>query len=56
MKTSKTLFKLEQDGNKVFWNEIPIKALGENRISIKDREYDIKPNIQKNFTNTKTHN
>ena len=52
MKTSKNFFKLEQDGN-VFWNKIPIKALAENTISIKDRDYDIKPNIQKYFTNTK---
>ena len=47
MKTSKNFFKLEKDGKKVFWNKIPIKALGENRISIKDREYDIKSNFQK---------
>ena len=53
MKTSKCFFKLEQDGNKVFWNKIPIKALGENKISIKDREYDTKHNVQKYFTNTK---
>ena len=46
-------FKLEQDGNEIFWNKIPFKALGDNRISIKDREYDIKPNIQAYFTNTK---
>ena len=53
MNTSKNFFKLEQDGNKVFWNKIPIKTLGENRISIKDREYDIKPSFQNYFTNTK---
>ena len=53
MKTSDNFFKLEQDGNKVFWNKIPIEAFGENRLSIKDREYDINPNIQKYFTNTK---
>ena len=53
MKRSKNFFKLEQDGNKVFWNKIPIKTLGKNRISIKDREYDINPNIQNYFTNTK---
>ena len=54
MKKSKNFFKLEQDGNKVFWNKIPIKPLGENRISIDDNhEYDIKPNIQEYFTNTK---
>ena len=52
MKTSKHFFKIERDGNKLFWNKIPINALGENRISIKDREYDIKHNIQTYFTNT----
>ena len=31
----------------------PIYALGHNKISIKNREYDIKPNIQAYFTNTK---
>ena len=53
MKKRKIFFKLEQDGNEVFWNKVPIKALGENRISIKDQEYDIKLNIQEYFTNTK---
>ena len=52
MKKSKNFFKLEQDGDKVFWNQIPTKALGENRISINNQEYDIKPNIQEYFTNT----
>ena len=53
MKGNKNFFKLlEQDGE-VFWNKIPNKALGKNRISIKDQEYDIKPNIQNYFTNTK---
>ena len=54
MKGIKNFFKLEEkDDGEVFWNKIPIKALGENRIIIKDREYDIKPNIQTNFTYTK---
>ena len=53
MKGSKNFFKLVEDDNgKVFCNEIPIFALGENRITIKKQEYDIKPNIQKYFTNT----
>ena len=35
MKKSKNIFKLEEDDDgKVFWNKIPVKALGENRISI----------------------
>ena len=53
MKTSKNFFNLEQDYGKVFWNKIRNKALGENRISFKNQEYDIKPNIQKHFTDTK---
>ena len=52
MKTSKNFFKLRQDGNKVIWNKIPIKALEENRISTKKQQYDLNPNIQENFTNT----
>ena len=53
MKGSKTFFKLvEKADGQVFWNKIPITALGENRISIKNQEYDIKPNIQTYFTNT----
>ena len=54
MKKSKNFFKLEEDDDgKVFWNKIPIKALGEKRNSIKNQEYDIKPNMQNYFTNTK---
>ena len=52
MKGSKNFFKLvEKDDGQVFWKKIPIKALGENGISIKDQEYDVKPNTQ--TTNTK---
>ena len=54
MEGNKYFFKLEEkDGGKVFWNIIPIKALGENRFSNKDQEYDLKPNIEAYFTNTK---
>ena len=53
MKKSKIFFKLEQtDKDKVFWNKRHNEALGENRISINNQEYDIKPNIQNYFTNT----
>ena len=53
MKGNKNFFKLEEkDDGKVFWNKISIKALGENRITIKGQEYDIKPIIQIYFTNT----
>ena len=37
----------------MFWNKILIKPLGDNRISIKDEENVIKPNIHAYFTNTK---
>ena len=53
MKTSKIFFKSIEDGGKVFWNGEYIEPLGDNRISIKDREYDISPDIQAYFTNTK---
>ena len=53
MKGNKNFFNVVEDDGKVFWNKIPIKPLGENSISIKDREYDIKPIFQSYFTNTK---
>ena len=52
MKKSNNFFKLEQEGKKVFWNKTPIKAIGGNRISINDQDYDINPNIQNYFTKT----
>ena len=55
MKRSKNFFNLEEQPNEnVFWNKILIKALGENRISIKHEEYDVNPIIQAYFTNTKS--
>ena len=53
MKKSKNFLKLVQDGKEVFWNKTPIIPQGENRVSIKNKEFDIKPNIQNYFTNTK---
>ena len=53
MKKSNNFFKLDQIGNEVFWNNNHIKALGDNRISINNQDFDIKPNIQNYFTNTK---
>ena len=51
---SKKCFKLEEkDNGVVFCNDVFIGALGENRITIKDVEYDITPDIQAYFTNTK---
>ena len=41
MKRSKTLFKLEKEGKRVFWNKTPIIPQGENKDSIKGREFDI---------------
>ena len=56
MKKSKNFFKLVQDGKKVFWKKTPIIPQGENRVSIKGKEFDIKSNIQNSFTNTKLTN
>ena len=54
MKKSKNFFKLEQKADDiVFWNKIPIKAVGENRNHVKYQEYDTTPHIQAYFTNTK---
>ena len=53
MKKSKNFFKLVQDGKDVFWNKTPIIPQGENRVSIKGIEFDIKPNNQNYFSNTK---
>ena len=53
VKTSKIFFKLAEDGGKEYWNGDYIEPLGDNRIRIKDREYDISPDIQAYFTNTK---
>ena len=53
MKTNKNFFKLTEDGGKVYWNGEYIEPLGDNRNRIKDREYDISPDVQAYFTNTK---
>ena len=53
MKTSKNFFNLTEDSGKVYWNGENIEPLGGNRISIKDIEYNITPDIQAYFTNTK---
>ena len=52
MKKSKNFFKLEQEGERVFWNKTPVIPQGENRVSIKGKEFDINPNIQNYFTKT----
>ena len=53
MKKSKKFFKLVQDGKEGFWNKTPIIPQGENRVSIKGKEFDNKSNFQNYFTNTK---
>ena len=53
MKTSINFFKLTEDGGRVYWNDVFINPLGDKRICIKDRGYDISPDIQALFTNTK---
>ena len=53
MKTSKNFFKLTEGGGRVYWNDVFINPLGDNRIRIKDQQYDISPDIQVYFTNTK---
>ena len=52
MKRSNNFFKLEQEGNRVFWNKTPVIPQGESRVSIKGKEFDINPNIQNYFTKT----
>ena len=54
MKKIKNFFISEQtDKDKVFSTKTPIKALGDNRTSINDQEYDTNPIIQAYLTNTK---
>ena len=54
LKKSEKKIKLEQrDGDKVLWNIVLFKPLGENRLRVKDQEYDITPNFQAYFTNKK---
>ena len=53
MNTSKNFFKAIRiaDG-KLSWNTKVIEPLGENTIEIRDREFDLSPEIQKALTNT----
>ena len=54
MKKSKTFFKLQENPDgKIFRNKIPIIPQGENRVSFKSEEFDIKPNFQNYFTITR---
>ena len=55
MKRSRKFFNLQgKSKGDVFWNIIPLKSLAENRIRIEEEKYDINPNIQSYFTNTKS--
>ena len=54
MKRSKKFFKLEEKSNgDVFWKDVFIQPLGENRISVNNHQFDITPHIQAYLTNTK---
>ena len=54
MKRTKKNFKIaEKDNGDVFWNDVFIQPLGENRIIIKNQEFDITFDIQAYFTKTK---
>ena len=55
MKRSKNLFKLvkKKDNGDVFCNSVLIEPLNGNRVEIKNKEFDVTPNIQKLFTITK---
>ena len=54
LKRGKFFFKLEdQSIGYVFRNGVFIRPLGEIRSNVKNEEYDVTPDIQKYFTNTK---
>ena len=54
MKRSNNFLKsLEKDNGDLFWKKSLIKPLGDRRTSINDEEFDLKPNIQAQFTKTK---
>ena len=55
MKKSRNFFKLVKKPNgRVFWNDVSIKPVGENRDDIIGKEYDISPGFQNYFSNTRT--
>ena len=54
MKRSKNFFKFEEKPNRdKLWESVLIQPIGEDSINVKNEEYDLTPNIQKTFTNTK---
>ena len=57
MKKSKKFFKLEQNlDGKVFWSDVFVEPLGENRISVQNQQYHTTPDIQACFLKTKLTN
>ena len=54
MNKSKNFFNaVRNDEIKLSWNNKIIEPLGGNRLKISNKEFDITPEIQKAFTNTK---
>ena len=53
METSEKFFKLTEVGGEVYRNEVLTNPLRDNRIRIKNQEYDISADIPAYFTNTK---
>ena len=53
MKQSKNFFKLEEKRNsRVFWNDVHIKPVDENRIDIIGKGFNVTPSIQNYFIKT----
>ena len=49
----KGFFKTEEDENgRRLWNGIPVNILGDTRIEIKGKDFNITPNLQNVFTDT----
>ena len=49
----KGFFKIREDENRQrYWNNLPIEMLGDSRIKIEGKNFDITPNLQNVFTDT----
>ena len=49
----KGFFKIKEDENgQRFWNGMPVEMLGDSRIEIKGKDFNITPNLQNVFTDT----
>ena len=54
MEKSKNFLKLaEKDIGDVFWIGVLFTPLEDNRVEVKNNEFDVTSNIQKHFNNTK---